>query len=320
MSISRYVFFADDELVIETNCTTVPVGLSAKFVGDLVEYVNAWKKSVDLELETWIARQFGVPSFLVRVDCTVNGDERPFVFEVEDSPAGAHMTCQISRQFAQNLRRLQENWPVFKAFVSSKKRFSDVVKWLGPADEKYLGGKGLLWNVIRPEEAEEYRELIARSVTPVEREGDKRPLAKICPHTRVARGFDDLKDLLADPLVIKPVQGTRARNILVWKGRLSHSSRDMINSPDKLAERMRKEEEWIVQPFVPPTSLPDRVVKVLGEKYARHWTTFRVFFGYDVRTDRYVPLGGVWNALKRVDYAIVHGRSSALFGPALLPS
>ena len=282
------------------------------------EAVNAWRGNVPLELETYIAKTFAIPSFLVRVDCTLNKKGELFVYEIEDAPAGAAMTSKASPAYKKLISAARSSWPDFRAFVSPLKRFSDVTVWLGCADDDYLAGEGLIWSVIRPEEADEFDFLIHRSVTPVRNEGDKTSVVKTFGHSIIGTGFEVLTMIdLSKRWVIKPIQGTRANSVIIWWVNDGHTKRphDAIVNIQKLKRLLTAQPErmWIAQPWCAPLPTSERF-RVLPDELSRGWYIMRIYCAYSIKKDRYLPIGGMANILSR-KYGIIHGRASAVFAP-----
>ena len=280
--------------------------------------VNAWRSNVPLELDTYVAKTYAIPSFLVRVDCTLNKKKELFVYEIEDAPAGAAMTSKASAVYKKLISAARSSWPDFRAFISPLKRFSDVAVWLGCADAEYLRGKGLVWNVIRPEEADAFASLIPRSVTPIRNEGDKTAIAKTFGHSIIGTGFEVLTMIdLSKRWVIKPIQGTRANSVIVWwvNDGVTKRPRDAIVNIQKLKRLLTADPErmWIAQPWCAPLPTSERF-RILPDKLARGWYIMRIYCAYSIKEDRYLPIGGMANILSQ-KYGIIHGRPSAVFAP-----
>lgn len=315
VTITREDFYHEGSLHISNNVCRTPATIPDSLVDQVGSAVNQWCQHVDLERETYVAKNYGIPSFLVRVDCTVDTNGMLRVFEIEEPPAGASMTSRISPQFASLLASAQERWPKFKAFVSPKKRFSDVALWLGRADVDY---SGLLWCVIRPEEADEFSHLIPRSVTPIRKEGDKTPLSKVFNETKVGSVDDLLGQVsLEHRIVFKPAQGTRAHGVTVWWPDAG-KPKDAINQEERLRRVLESKgiNCWIAQPFYSPR--PVNELHPSLEEYAKYWYIYRIYCAYSLRSEAYYPIGGVSNWLNSKAYSIVHGRDSAVFSPAIL--
>lgn len=302
----------------------MPLLLDDSFVDQVAAATNAWRANVALEQETFVAREYGIPSFLVRMDCTVGDDGQLHVYEIEEPPAGAGSIRQIFGQYDELLHAAESSWPTFRAFISPGKKFSDVSTWLGDADTAYLNGDGLLWCVIRPEEADAFAHLIPRSVTPVRLEGDKRPIAATFPESNIVGTGSELLeqlDIKNRRWVFKPIQGTRAHKVVIWWVANGDGGRpkEAIANFSKLGERLLEDPTriWLAQPWATPRMVTSDFTGVPDE-LSRFWYIRRIYAAYSPKHDCYVPIGGVANMLDRRKFAIVHGRSAAVFAHARL--
>ena len=314
MNVRKLIFCND----IFSNVTeSIDLVLDKKKINALEEFTNEWKDKVSqltLEEETFIAQKYNIPSFLVRVDCVWQPDGSLFVYEIEDAPAGAYLVKRISTQYSYLLNYFQEQWPKFKAFLSPKKRFSDVILWVGPSFSEY---SGYLWNIIRPEEADEFSSLIPRSVTPVRNEGNKLPIA-ILTGAIVGRPSDVVNRIdRKKSWVFKPIQGTRSFGIRVFWGESDplKKPKDGIKNINKILKDMQKiGGEWMAQPFVRPAYMADYFN--VDDAYKKYWFIYRVYLAYFIKDKRYYLIGGTGCALDR---AVVHGTDKSLFFPITIP-
>ncbi|HVU75490.1 MAG TPA: hypothetical protein VHD38_01465 [Candidatus Paceibacterota bacterium] len=295
-------------------------------VDEALDHIERWAR-VFPHKGTWIGDTFGVPSLAVRIEGTYDEENGWKIFEIEDRPCGLGVTPRINDAFAQRFAALLPRWPLMK-WVIDPERNTDDDLWLGPGItvEEALKRDGLLLVRSRPEKTA-YHELESRSVSTISREGDKRCLAELGLGTIVRWEPDDeelegkLTPAVTNASVIKPVQGTRCRNVMVYLNgavtykklagqktpfigdRRLHKSKSDTVTFERLLKEVRSMGEAICQPFHMPMEL-DHLPNMNA--------IYRFYFGFDPGTQRYVPLGGVYNASTSLR---VHGEEGVVFGP-----
>ncbi len=275
------------------------------FPGSAIEagqlFLERWQHRFPRE-DTWVQREVGVPSLIVRLDCTiVDGTLR--VYEIEERPAGVGITSRINPQFRDFLGGLQAYWPKFSVVVSGRRKGSDDDLWapvLGLSDYR----EGLVMVRAEPEEAE-YHWLEQYSVSSVRMKGNKSYGEDLDWWRRVACPEELPWD---QPFVLKPMQGSKCRDLEVWVPKTSahYEQAKGASTRTRVARTLLKNGAMYCQPFYSP---------MVFEEDPRMRMILRVYYGYN-RLDRFWQcLGGVWNA--RPNW-IVHGASDAVFGPILI--
>ncbi len=268
---------------------------------------------------TWVGREYGVPSLIVRLDCVVEENGTLKIFEVEDRPCGGGIASHVVPGFKDTVAALQKEWPPFQ-WVIGPNRETDDALWLGQGItlEQAKSMDGLLLVRSRPEDRE-FHCLEPRSVSTVQHEGDKRccaePPLSICSllkwiidPSEQAGGY--IEGLPGGPFVVKPWKGTRAREVRVY---LNGHTPNKINMQRKEKLSFGDLERWmkgqrlaVCQPLIPPMQrsfLPQMNM------------ICRAFFGYSPTKASYIPLGGLWMASRSL---VVHGNSESISGPLML--
>lgn len=285
-----------------------------------IEILKAWS-SVFPVGNTWVGKNCSVPSLVVRIDCVVDASGAIKPYEIEERPCGLGLTGLCNPFFARNLAKVQASWPAIR-WVQSQYRATDDELHFGPGLtlEEAIDHDGMLLVRSRPEETD-FHQLEDRSVSSVSREGDKQYGLHFGWWDLISCAHDGDFDWYVTPAleqasVLKPVQGTRSRHIKVYlppdlkqdlrvRGvPMRKSDTDSVSQLVKLI-RSQPTSSMYRQPFVEPmrfTHEPSRNA------------IYRFFYGFDLATGDWKPLGGVWMAL---DSLIVHGTDQTVTGPLL---
>lgn len=303
----------------EANFSPVTETLPQRVVTRLLDLIHRWQGIFPLA-DTWVGRECGVPSLFIRLDFVIRDGEIK-VYEIEDRPCGLGFTSAINPFFAERAEAMKKKWPEIR-WVSSQYRVTDDEPFFGPplSLEDALEGDHLHLLVrSRPEEAA-YHPLEKRSVSTVSQEGNKRYGATlgwwdIITARQGEGGAWYLDPPLQSPCVVKPLQGTRARLVMVYypnpNADKKQSRADVITGGGEIrsegslirAIAQQPNRQMCVQPFIPPMRLP----------HQPHLNAiYRLMFGFDPTRREWIPLGGTWNALDRL---IVHGTPDTVFGP-----
>ncbi|GEM_PF-1428651 len=285
-----------------------------------VEILKDWSRVFPVG-NTWVGKHCGVPSLIVRIDCVVDVYNQIRPYEIEERPCGLGLTGLCNPAFAQNLKRVQASWPAIR-WVQSNYRATDDELHFGPGLtlEEAKDHEGMLLARSRPEETE-FHELEDRSVSSISHEGNKQYGLQFGWWDLVSSTHDGdldwyISPALASASVLKPVQGTRSRHIKVHLPQgmkqelrergvpMRKSDTDSIPQLLKLI-RSQPTSQMYRQPFVEP-------MRLLHEPSRN--AIYRMFYGFDLATGKWRPLGGVWMAL---DSLIVHGTDQTVTGPLL---
>ncbi len=269
------------------------------------EWISAFVKE-----RTWAMNHFGVPSLVIRLDCFLDEKGHMHGIEIEDRPMGIGITSIVNSQFASELDRFRsESWPKIGLLSSNKRKGGDDHIWLSPPQSE----DDLLLVRCSPEEKDFYC-LRNRSISTISTEGDKSYGEKLDLWNRISYGDRIPWD---EPFVLKPIQGTRCDDIVVWLPKdmmlhgISVKKREVNgNSTKTKVERtLSSNGTMYLQRFVPPM-VCSHLVTPSGKPY---FMLYRLFFFFDIKTERYVPVGGIWTA--RPFQLLLHGSSDAVMGP-----
>ncbi|MEK7611476.1 MAG: hypothetical protein AAB486_03855 [Patescibacteria group bacterium] len=262
------------------------------------ELLPEWQRLFPKE-ETWVQREVGTPSLIVRLDCTIV-ESALRVFEIEERPAGIGITGQINPQFRERLEGLRVQWPLFSVVVSKQRQGCDDNLWaqiLGLDEYR----DGLVMVRAEPEEPEFHR-LTPFSVSSVRMKGNKSYGVDLDWWRRVASPEELPWD---EPFVLKPLQGSKCHDLEVWVPKTSRHFDQVkgASTRTRVARTLLRNGAMYCQPFHSPMSFEDD---------PRMRMILRVYYGYEPQASSWQCLGGVWNA--RPNW-IVHGASDAVFGP-----
>lgn len=257
--------------------------------------LRQWREHFSKE-ETWVQNNLGVPSLIVRIDYMVDATGNARVFEIEERPGGIGTTLSHNADFHEGLMAVQRGWPQFVSVVSHNRRDHDDSFWIVS-----VVGLGTVQSLdslvlVRAEPEEKiFHELQHRSVSVIRTKGNK--------SYGVPMGFwkpiADLQDLPWErPFVIKPLAGSKCQGVKFW---LAQKHRQIKGCSTRSQILRQVELGAFIQEFMP--------MEFPGEP--GYFTVLRMFFGYDLKTREYVPLGGCWDARKNL---IVHGSSETIVG------
>lgn len=264
--------------------------------------LNKWQTSFPTEA-TWVQENVGTPSLITRLDATIkDGDLVPY--EVEERPSGIGLSYEISRTFQDRLERVRTTWPDFKVVISDdpRRKGIDDSKWAtitGPDTT------GLVLVRAEPEE-EAYHHLEGQSVSSLHKKGNKSYGVEMGLWEEVG----DPEELdWEDPFVMKPLSGSKTRDVFVWIPKPQYKeytppgskSPKGVHTRTKITNALSENGSMYVQPFHKPieTGDPDHAYEI-----------YRVYYGYDIKEGEWTYLGGVSNARNSL---IIHGASDTLF-------
>jgi len=267
---------------------------------------------------TWVGRTHGIPSLIVRLDCVVDEAGKLHVFEVEDRPCGIGVTSYLVPAFCEALAAIRSEWPAFR-WVKAPNRETDDALWLGEglSLDEAKRSDGFLLVRSRPEDSE-FHGLEPRAVSTVQHEGHKlcathdsvglyKTLRWVVDAGEQSGGY--IEGLPSGPIVVKPLQGTRAREVRVYlngsaPAGLVVTKKEKLSFGD-LERQVKRSGRVICQPLISPM----RRACLPGANMI-----YRLFFGYSPGRRAYVPLHGVWMALPAL---VVHGTDQSISGPLM---
>lgn len=270
-----------------------------EFIEEGKETLKKWTRIFPKE-KTWVQKKFGVPSLIVRIDCTVY-DGKLGIYEIEERPSQVGITKVINQQFAEILKRLMTEWPEFVAVISPRReqKIGDDKLWIQTIQcfpEKLP--KNINKVIVRAEPTEtEFHCLQSKSISTVRVKGNKSYGEKLGWWRKIKnnsylsweRGF-----------VLKPLQGSKMQNVEIW----DPEQRPRSSTRNQIMATLKKNVMYC-QPFLPPI------------KKRTSWRIYRPFYGYSPKEKGWIPMGGIWVARSNLR---VHGTRDAVFGPLLIKS
>lgn len=268
-----------------------------EFVEEGKEILKKWERIFPKE-KTWVQKNFGVPSLIVRMDCTVY-DGKLGIYEIEERPSQVGIARVINRQFAEILKKLMAEWPEFVAVISPRRgqKIGDDGLWIQTI--QYFPEelpKNINKVIVRAEPTEvEFHCLQPKSVSTVTAKGNKSYGEKLGWWKKIRSGSCLPWE---EGFVLKPLQGSKMQNVEIW----DPEQRPRSSTRDQVLATLEKNVMYC-QPFLPP-------IKKGGD-----WCMYRPFYGYSPKEKDWVPMGGIWVARSNLR---VHGTRDAVFGPLLL--
>lgn len=274
-----------------------------KCIVQALDCLDKWQNFFLYE-DTWVQKEFAIPSILVRLDCVANGDVLS-IFEIEERPS-VGVAIRVNSQFAAKLKELMAKWPKFSSVVSTARDSHDDPVWIRTLSlEEAIANSDLLLIRAEPEE-KEFHELVHRSVSTVASKGYKGygPALGLWQPVRLA-DFESLP--WSEGFCLKPMQGSKTQHVEIWhpsKNQYSKHGISGISTRTKIWRTLECQGNMYCQPLIHPLEM------YLENK--RLMFAHRVYFGYNPETKAYEYLGGVWNARPNM---MIHGASDAIFGP-----
>lgn len=266
------------------------------------DFLKNWIKVFPAE-NSWVNREVGVPSLIVRLDC-VNNDHLK-VFEVEERPAGIGISSRISESFAMKLKEIRKTWPEFKSLVSKKRMTHDDDLWLeSKTFEEASSNDDLLLIRAEPEE-EIYHQFQNRSVSTLINKGDKSYGLKMNLWKEV--GTENFFQLPWEQgFCLKPQQSSKCRGVEIFhpvNGKMKNNTKIRgASTKTRIQKILTQYGKMYLQPLIEPDNCPF----LIGNKIV-----LRVFFGYNIEKAEYQFLGGVWNSRPNLK---IHGASDTIMG------
>jgi hypothetical protein len=253
--------------------------------------LSKWQRVFPKE-RSWIQNEFGIPSFIVRVEGVPVGDRFHF-FEIEERPAGVGMTSMHSPSFADNLGKLTSVWPHFKVLVSEARQGAgDDYLWREIVTPQQVHDSDLLMIRAEPEETE-FHQFANRSVSSLIEKGNKVYGEKFGWWSKVS---SEHELPWKSPFVIKPCQGSKARGLEIWD---PIKKRKGCSTKSRIIKTLSRAGKMYCQPLADPITHEDGMM------------FYRIFYGYDPRSSEWVCLGGCYNVRPNLR---IHGASDAFFG------
>lgn len=258
---------------------------------------------------SWAEKEYGVPSLLIRLDCVCK-DGVLAIYEIEERPCGVGVTLHENADFRPRFEAVRRTWPEIVS-VRADERVTDDSLWMREVslEEAHTVDAALLVR-SRPEDAR-YHALEPRAISTVTLEGDKRygiALGMWTPMTWVEDGEGGYIDNFpSSSFVAKPLQGTRARSVLVYmpkeeRAPLPRRARKSLATEGQVRRAVQRQ-PMVMQPFIWPQQR--------GEEFL----IYRMYFAYNTQQHEYVPVGGMWTA---TDELVVHGTDRSTFGPLVM--
>lgn len=277
--------------------------LSEKHILQALDNLHEWRKSF-LSENTWVQKELGVPSILVRLDCVPQGDVLS-IFEIEERPS-VGLGMMVNQLFSVRMKAFMQLWPRFFSVVSDKRGVHDDPVWVPTISMDQAKQNNELLIIRAEPEEKQFHELAHRSVSTVVTKGHKEYGLKLGLWSKIRLAdFDSLP--WDQGFCIKPLQGSKTHDVEIWHPKMQQYKKKGIHgvsTRSRIKRTLESKGEMYCQPLIHPLNIS------LGGKEMLF--AYRVFFGYNPKSQSYQYLGGFWNARPSM---MIHGASDAIFGP-----
>jgi hypothetical protein len=270
----------------------------------LLEIVKHWKKIFPKE-NTWVQKEYGVSSLIIRADCVITESGEVGLYEIEDRPAAIGITSLVNEVFKNSLQEFCiKKWPDFKIVKSASRSDNDDYLWRNKLNG--TSNENTLVLVRAGPEEKEFNTFQLRSVSTVKTEGCKKYGEILGLWKKVS--CDNI-DFLPwnENFVLKPLQGTNNKDITIFFAKRNREIRGG-STKSRVIKILQENKEMYLQSFISPMQCP--VLK-------NHLMIYRVFLGFDPMQDRFIEMGGCWNSREHYN---IHGTAETVWGPVILES
>jgi len=275
----------------------------------MLDILKKWQTVFPSEA-SYVSREYGVPSIIVRFDGVVAPEGRFDAYEVQSGCGWTGYAGLVNEAFRDMRDNFVKNkWPPFKLLAPLRKPLEnpDELFWLQRTSLKEARESDtLLWvRYLAQKIPKRVRgAIIARSLKPVQAHNSK--------HYGTALGWwktvmwhESLHGSALpwdEAFVLKPSFQYGSTDIMLWKPneRTGRATRTQI------IQTLQRNGGMYLQRFIAPMR-----TRVGNNEYN---IILRPFFGYDPQEKRWVPMQGVWTGRPYPNLRI-HGASDAISGP-----
>jgi len=300
MTNSEVIQIANWKVQVSSHAEVFPKQASNK----LLKIVERWEKVFPKE-KTWVQKEYGVPSLVIRADCVVSESGELGLYETEDRPAAIGITSLINDDFKKILQEFcAKKWPEFKVVKSASRTDNDDYLWRNKLNG--TSNENTLVLVRSDPKEKEFNAFQSRSVSTIKTEGCKKYGETFGLWKKVS--CDNIDSLpWNENFVLKPLQGTNSKDITIFFAKRNRKIRGG-STKSRVIKTLQENKKMYLQSFISPMQCP--VLK-------NHLMIYRVFLGYDPAYGKFIGMGGCWNA--RENYNI-HGTAETVWGPVILES
>ncbi len=304
---------------LEVSLMRGPLEIPHDWIQIGTDLVGAWSDWAITQESTWIGKNHGVASPIMRIDGTLAMQPDNTIglvpYEVEVRPSGLGIAAAISPKLRSKLEAVRSSWPdvVTNAAVvvdDGGIRLDDHLWHHGreeSLEDATHSGQLLLVRNNSNGSPDHLAHLSERAIAPITSDGLKTHAATLGMATLVSsvEELDGWMDLMQTTgTVIKPVKGAYAQGVSIHSNApKKERPRGVVTSGRLLrdaAELIGQDGSVLVQPLVPPLA---------GEIGPDSCKILRLFWANDLAGGGWVPLGGV--AVTR-DNIRVHGTSDSV--------
>lgn len=283
-----------------------PRSIGRDLIQEMERFLNRkWKQVILEEIDHpwWSVNQLGIPSPIVRIDMAPAiepGAIKNFFYEVEVRPAGLGTMLSLVPERTEQWKKVLGQC---QGFISQSSIQDDklAAEILGIPYYEQIPSQleGPYWVRSDLREGETVMRLENVSLVPIRQDGDKTYLVKLglAERLQVPEQLD-----WYSPFVVKPLVGSKMKGVKIYLPKSLKLGPGGSTKSQIL--RTISELPCIIQKFIPP-----KEDEIFGRK---GWTIWRLFFGWEVKYEKYEFIGGLWNWRPNLR---VHGASDAVMGP-----
>lgn len=259
---------------------------------------------------TYVQRVHHVPALTLRFDGVVGEDDSFIPYEIQPAGAGIGYAALANPQFKSIRDQFVKNiWPPYKLVQNVKLDLDDNM-WLERITLEEAVQCDDLLQLRHPLESldrQTAQKIIARSVKPVRFTISKAYGEALGWWKKVTYDEHSQETLpWSEGFALKPLWGWGSYDVMIAhpQGRPGGSA-----TRPQILRTFEKQKEMYLQKFIAPMQK-----EIRGEL---HNMILRPYFGFNTKTNTWVPWGGTWNA-RPAPALRIHGAQDAIAGPLVL--
>ena len=278
------------------------LSLPEKNLLEAEKIVSAFSDSYPVK-KTWVKENFGVPTLILRMDCSIlNGHLNPY--KIDECPDGIAALKEINPKFCSVLNRSQNRWPKLRALRNSFSQSYDDNLWLEEINpDEALKNPGLLLIRAKSEEdvPEHFKKWLAH---PLISQDDESCALKMGLWKEVNLNDFDILDWQGG-FCLRARNNSESAEIEIWhpqKNKFQGQGICGFSTKLKIENALKENKQMFYQPFIMPMKSPSDKKMV-----------YRLFFVFNLSGGmKYEYAGGIWIERPNI---VINRAEDSIIGP-----